>query len=1090
MMNRLLSILLVTLFLGTLHGQTVDFEHLSALKWRDVGPAGMSGRVTSIDVNLQDKEHIIVGTASGGVWESKNGGISWNPIFDDQPTLSIGSVCFNQKNPAEIWVGTGEGNPRNSHNSGAGVFKSIDGGKSWKYMGLRESKLIHRIIVHEDDSNTIFVGALGNAWGPSEHRGVYKSSDGGETWDKILYNNEQTGVADMVVDPSNPNKILVAMWEFGRTPWNFNSGGKGSGIYLTYDAGANWKKLSKKEGLPGGTIGRCGLAFSASNPNIAYALVEAKENALYKTVNGGEKWYKVSSKNIGNRPFYYADIYVDPKNENRIYNLWSYLSKSEDGGKTFTTIADYGNSVHPDHHAFWIDPDDPNYLINGNDGGLNISRDGAKTWRFVANLPVGQFYHVEIDNDFPYNIYGGMQDNGSWVGPGFVLKRGGIRNYDWQELYFGDGFDVAPRRSDTRYGYAMSQEGNLAHYDRLTGRTSFIQPQHPEGEKLRYNWNAALALDPFNDCGLYYGSQYVHYSDDCGASWNIISPDLTTNDTIKQNQSKSGGLTLDITGAENHTTILAIAPSKTDRNLIFASTDDGQLHVSRDGGGQWTNLRDRLPGLPEHCWIPQIILSDINEGEVFVVVNNYRMDDWSAYLYHSADNGETWTRIVDDSDVGGFVCSMIQDYKNENLLFLGTDVGLYVSFDHGQEWQKWEKTIPSVQIRDIKIQKQFDDLVLGTFGRSFMVFDDIKFLRSIASGDSVLHQQFKVFETSPVYQTSSRSYDGIRFVAQGEFIGDNKWGGAILTIWNKPKEEKKADPVTEKKEEKKGKNSKTKNQKKKKDKLDESAEGELKEQNKESKKKKKRDSDQMEVAVINSSGDTVRTFKRKLKEGMNRISWYPDQKGVDYPRKTDPREKREPGGMPIFPGAYKLVFKYNNHIDSTMLEIKTDPREDESNFDTQAKYDAMEDFNATITACADAIDNLKAAKKSQGVYLKLIEAQEDTIKKDMMKRYKNINNQIDSLMNLYFLPESKKTEYRDNSNTLGSKLGMARNFLRTSTAAPTPNGMNAVRTAERAAKEVIEGVNQFFESEWSPYIKDLEEMPMEIFKNYNAVKIE
>ncbi|NNK90400.1 MAG: hypothetical protein HKO89_07305, partial [Saprospiraceae bacterium] len=416
-MKSFFSFFLIFFSFSFLAGQDIDLEHFKALKFRNIGPAGMSGRITSIDVNLRDKDHIIIGAASGGVWESRNGGISWKPIFDDQPTQSIGVVKFNQNNPDEIWVGTGEGNPRNSHNSGAGIFKSIDGGKSWKFMGLKETKLIHRIIINELNPNQVLVGAMGSAWGDSEHRGVYRTNNGGKDWDKMLYIDQNTGVADMVADPSNPNKILAAMWEFHRTPWGFNSGGNNSGLYLSYDGGENWKEITKKEGLPEGDKGRIGLAFAPSKSNIVYALIEADKNGLYKSIDGGEKWSMVSSKNIGNRPFYYSELYVDPNNENRIYNLWSYVSKSEDGGRTFRTIMDYGNNVHPDHHAFWIDPDDSNYLINGNDGGLNISRDGAKTWQFVLNLPVGQFYHVDVDNDFPYNVYGGMQDNGSWVGP-------------------------------------------------------------------------------------------------------------------------------------------------------------------------------------------------------------------------------------------------------------------------------------------------------------------------------------------------------------------------------------------------------------------------------------------------------------------------------------------------------------------------------------------------------------------------------------------------------------------------------------------------------------------------------------------------
>ena len=1052
MKMRNLLICLIVLCAHFLSAQSLDFEQFERIKWRNIGPAGMSGRVTAIDVNLKEKDHIIIGTASGGVWESKNGGISWKTIFDDVMTLSIGAVKFNQSNPDVIWVGTGEGNPRNSHNSGAGVYKTIDGGKTWKYMGLKETKLIHRIIIHKDNPNTVFVGALGSAWGPSEHRGVYKSTDGGLNWKKVLYAGDSAGVADMVVDPSNPDKLLAAMWEYGRTPWGFNSGGENSGLYLSYDGGENWKALTSEDGLPKGNLGRIGVAFAPSEPEIVYALVEAEKNALYRSEDGGEKWRMVSSKNVGNRPFYYAEIYVDPHNENRIYNLWSYVSRSEDGGKSFETIMDYGNSVHPDHHAFWIDPDDPDYLINGNDGGLNISRDGAKTWRFVHNIPVGQFYHVNVDNAFPYNVYGGMQDNGSWVGPGFVLKSGGIRNYDWQELYFGDGFDVAPRRDNDRYGYVMSQEGNLARYDRVTGRTIFIQPQHPEGEKLRYNWNAALAVDPFKDCGVYYGSQYVHYSSDCGDSWTIISPDLTTNDTLKQNQSKSGGLTLDITGAENHTTILAIAPSPHDEKLIYVSTDDGQLHVTRDGGENWSNIRDRLDGLPENAWLPQVVLSELNPQELFVVANNYRMNDWSAYLYHSLDGGESWTRIVKDDQVRGFVCSVVQDHVDGDLIFLGTDVGLYISLDHGMNWQKWETDLPSVQIRDMVIQKQFDDLVLGTFGRSFWILDDISFLRKLTkNGINSLDSTLVMFGSPDVYLTSNRSYDGIRFVAQGEFIGSNKYSGAEFTIWKKPDMDN--------------------------------------EEGSEVKKENKKKNDKAQFVVINTNSDTIRTFERRLDQGMNRIRWRPDQKGVRFPSRSDRGRDSEPGGMPIVPGVYKVIISLGEHKDSCMLEVKPDPRESEMKFDPQAKYDAKKAFNGVVSAAAEAFDQLKEAKKSQELYVKIIDVQEDSIKKEHKKLYKEINEQLDSLMQLYMLEESSKPEYRDNSNTLNSKLSMANRFINTSTAEPSKNGQYAVETAIRETEKVLDGINRFFDTQWKEYIEGIKKLPMNIYKEYDTIEI-
>ncbi|MCE2790426.1 MAG: hypothetical protein LW630_11005, partial [Saprospiraceae bacterium] len=390
-----------------------DPEHFSSMKFRNIGPAGMSGRITAIDVDLSDPERIYVGAASGGVWLSENGGTSWAPIFDEQPTLAIGAIRINQNNPSEIWVGTGEGNPRNSLNTGAGIYKSVDKGKTWKHMGLSETKTIHRIIVHRDNPDIVFVAALGSPWGESKERGVFKTTDGGKTWRKVLYVNELTGAADMVTDPSNPNKLYVAMWEHKRDPWFFQSGGKGSGLYVSYDAGETFQRLSQEDGLPKGDLGRIGLAVAPGKPDIVYALVEAKENGLYKSMDGGKKWSLVSTKNIGDRPFYYSELYVDPKNENRIYNVFTYISLSEDGGKTFRNIADYGNDVHPDHHAFWISPHDPSYLIDGNDGGVAISRDRGANWYFAGNIPVGQFYHVNVDQDFPYNVYGGMQDNGS-----------------------------------------------------------------------------------------------------------------------------------------------------------------------------------------------------------------------------------------------------------------------------------------------------------------------------------------------------------------------------------------------------------------------------------------------------------------------------------------------------------------------------------------------------------------------------------------------------------------------------------------------------------------------------------------------------
>ncbi|MEZ4988406.1 MAG: hypothetical protein R2795_25840 [Saprospiraceae bacterium] len=789
MKSRILFVL--SCFLGWvgMAQQLPDTKYFEALAPRNIGPAGMSGRVTAIDVDLSNPNTIFVGAASGGVWKSTDGGNAWKPVFDKAPLQAIGAIRINQRNPDEIWVGTGEGNPRNSHNTGAGLYRSRDGGDTWELVGLKATQNIHRIIIHRDNPDVVFVGAMGSIWGPNPERGVFRTTDGGQTWQHVLKVNDGTGIADMVADPSNPDKIIAALWEFDREPWFFHSGGPNSGLYMTYDGGDTWVKRTHEDGLPKGDLGRIGLAIAPSEPNIIYALVEAKVNALYKSTDGGKKWQMVSDKNIGNRPFYYSELYVDPVNENRIYNLHTYVTLSEDGGKTFREIMNYGTNTHPDNHAFWIHPTDPDFLINGNDGGLNISRDRGKTWRFVGNLPVGQFYHVNHDMEIPYNVGGGMQDNGSWVGPSQAWKSGDIINQDWQEIFFGDGFDVHFKPGDSRYVYAMSQGGNVGLVDIETGATRFVKPFHPNGDNLRFNWNAGMAQDPRDACTIYFGSQYLHKSTDCGHSWTIISPDLTTNDPEKQKADESGGLTYDATMAENHTTILAIAPDYFDSNTLFVGTDDGNLQRTHDGGKTWVNLTDRLPGVARGSWIPYIEASRLNEGEFFVIVNDYRRNNFTPMAYHTRNHGNTWTRIVDEKSVDAFTHSIVQDLEVPNLLWLGTEQGLYFSLDYGKKWNKWTAGFPSVPVADMKIHPREHDLILGTFGRALWILDDIRPLREMArTSGKTLDEPMAAFPSPDAYLNESRSYQGVRFYADGEFIGQDRPSGALLTVWVKPKD--------------------------------------------------------------------------------------------------------------------------------------------------------------------------------------------------------------------------------------------------------------------------------------------------------------
>jgi len=718
-----LFLLLVMIISNASFAQKIGLDQLKSWKPRNIGPAGMSGRITAIDAVVTDPNTIYLGAASGGVWQTVNQGASWEAVFEEQPILNIGSIAIQQSNPSTVWVGTGEGNPRNSISLGEGMYKTIDGGKSWKKMGLEKTRNIHRIIVDPSNPNTVYAGAIGNPYAEHPERGVFKTTNGGETWDKILFTNDTSGVADMIMDPSNPNKLFVAMWQHRRTPWSLSSGGPGSGLYMTFDGGKNWKKLGEKEGLPAGNLGRIGLAISRSNPNRVYALVEATKNGLYKSDDGGQTWSLMNSNPefVSTRPFYFQEIACDPQNENRLWLIYQMISKSDDAGKNFDVVIPY-NGIHPDHHAFWIHPTNPNFIIDGNDGGIGITRDKGKTWLFDEKLPVGQFYHINVDNEMPYNVMGGMQDNGSWRGPAYTWMSGGIKNYYWDNLWGGDGFDVMPDKDDASWVYAMSQGGSVGRYNVKTGESWYVKPPAPDLKTtLRFNWNAAIAQDPFSNSTIYFGSQHLHRSTNKGASWEIISPDLSTNDSAKIDQRNNGGISIDITGAENFCTIMTIAPSSKDNNVIWAGTDDGNVQLTKDGGKTWTNFRGKIPGLPVGAWIPQIQASRFNAAEAFVVANDYRRGDFKPYIFRTTDFGKTWTRLVDEKKVIGYALCVLQDPTEPNLIFAGTEQGLWVSLDNGNSFQQWKNGYPSVSTYDLAIQEREADLVIATFGRALWI---------------------------------------------------------------------------------------------------------------------------------------------------------------------------------------------------------------------------------------------------------------------------------------------------------------------------------------------------------------------------------
>ncbi len=1019
----------------------------------------MSGRINSIDVVRSNPDIIYIGTASGGVWKSTSGGIEWTPIFDDQPIQSIGSIAIDPSNPSVVWAGTGEGNPRNSHNSGAGIYKTLDAGRSWNLMGLENTKGIHRIIVHPNDPNTIYAAATGSAWGPNPDRGVYRSQDGGETWESILFINDTAGCADLIIDPENPNKLYAAMWHHYRKPWFFTSGGEGSGLYVTHDGGDSWVERTSENGLPEGHLGRIGLAVSAANPQVVYALVEAKTNGLYKSTDGGFNFSLVSTKNIGNRPFYYADIYIDPTNENRLYNLYSLVSKSEDGGKSFDVILPY-NSIHPDHHAFYIHPDNPSFLIDGNDGGMAISRDRGETWEFIETLPLAQFYHINIDDDLPYNIYGGMQDNGSWVGPSSVWQTGGIRNAHWDEVMFGDGFDVMPDQRDNRYGFAMYQGGNVYHYDRETGFDQYIQPVHPEDKPLRFNWNAPIAQDPSYDCTIYFGSQYLHRSTDCGQSWEIISEDLTSNDTAKQKQAQSGGLTIDATRAENYTALTAIDVSPKNSQVIWTGSDDGYLHVTSDGGQSWSRVDTRVKGMPEGAWIPFIQASPHDENAALLVVNDYRRNNWETYLFKTEDLGSTWTRIANSKQVQGHSLSAAWDPIAEDLIFLGTDHGLFFTLNGGNDWQKWTNGFPSTPARDMKIHPREHDLIVGTFGRAAWVFDDISPLRELSMDPSIADAAFYVFENlNPGYQKHIKPASGVRFTGKDVFIGENKRFGLPITCHIPELVDYEARKELEGEEE-----------------------GQLK-------PVKEHLQGMIIVQILDQSGDTIRTFWSEADTGFNRVYWDMSRKGVNWPSHTSPKEnKPDPSGDWVMPGNYTAVLTYDRWSASTDVEVKYDPRFELNEADLKARSEQVERIEAIVQLTTDAFERLKETEEKVAEINAMISLVEDSLQKDMKNEAKIIMDSVQT-MKMVFMNREDFDGYDHVTQYLSNDLWHYGSYTYTGMAKPSPTADLALEILEKNVMKTMERMNAFYENEWLAYQKMIEEAEIPLFEDMEKLEL-
>jgi photosystem II stability/assembly factor-like uncharacterized protein len=1012
--------IITVVFLGlffTVNAQQVDMDLFHGLKPRNIGPAGMSGRVTAFAVHPVNKEVFYVGTASGGLWKTSSGGIDFEPVFDDQEVASIGALAIDPNRPDIIWAGTGEGNPRNSVTGGYGLYRSLDAGKTWELMGLENTRHIHRILVNPNNSDIVYAGAIGSPWGPNEERGLYRTTDGGKTWEKILYTNKTSGVAEMVMDPYNPDKIIVAMWDHQRWPWFFNSGGEGSGMYMTLDGGDNFKKIT--EGLPE-NLGRMGLAIARSRPDYVYAYVESENNAIYRSTDGGFSWEKRGTENIGSRPFYYAEIYVDPSNENRIYTLFSGVNVSEDGGLTFPKSI--GESVHLDRHAWWINPENPKHMMEGNDGGMAITYDMGETWRHITNLPLGQFYHIAVDNEKPYNIYGGLQDNGSWRGPAYTWTNGGIINEFWDFLIGGDGFDALPVPGDPRYCYAQSQGGSVRRVDLETGNGTSIRPSAEGDERLRFNWNAAIAQDPFDNNTIYFGSQFVHKSSDRGDTWEKISPDLTSNDPEKQKQRESGGLTTDATGAENHCTIIAIEPSPLAEGLIWTGSDDGKIHITTDGGASWNEVGQNIKGMPAASWVPQITASAHNEGEAFVVVNNYRVGDYSAYLFRTTNYGKSWEQIADDNDVWGYVLCFVQDPVQPDLMFAGTEYGLYVSFDGAETWNKWTVDYPTVSTYDMAIQERENDLVIGTFGRAVWIIDDIVPLRQIADGKrEVLKQDFVLFDPPVATMAETKNLPGYYFRGDALYEGENKPISAMISFY-----------------------------------AGSDSDG---------------DDDKIDLFVLNDEGDTLRKMDAGFSKGVNRIYWNytmdaPEMPGVIIDENSERGRNfyRYRRGARVLPGTYKLVLKKGDISSDAQIKVENDPRM------PLPDVDAIKANYARAFALQPRIKDYNKKYKSFTEMRQSLTKMNDLITDDMpfADEHKKVYDAVNK-------------EYNDILRALTNRReGLSRdmygiNTLYTATGPLTDAEEESVSKALEAMEKAEEMIDKFIGEQWPEYIQFFKE---------------
>jgi photosystem II stability/assembly factor-like uncharacterized protein len=922
----ILALLCAALCLSAAEQRGYDPGLLKGLKWRLIGPF-RGGRVTAVAGVTSQPSVYYFGATGGGVWKTTDGGMNWEPISDGQfGTGSVGAIEVSESDPNVIYVGMGESPIRGNVSHGDGVYKSTDAGKTWKRVGLEDSRQISRVRIHPRNPDIVYVAAQGHVWGPNQQRGVFRSTDGGKTWQKLLYRNEKAGACDLILDPTNPNIIYAGLWEVYRKPWTLESGGAGSGLFKSTDGGDTWTEITRNPGLPKGLIGIVGITVSPVNPERLWAIIEAEDGGVFRSDNGGKSWTKVNDeRKLRQRAWYYTRIYADPKNPDTVYVLNTSFYKSNDGGRTYTTIA----VPHGDNHDLWIAPNDPQRMINGNDGGANVTTNGGKTWTRQDNQPTAQFYRVALDNDFPYHVYGAQQDN-TTVKIASRTNGFGIDVRDWYDVGGGESGWIAPSPKDSNIVFAGSYGGLMTRYDHLSGQLRNVSPwpDNPMGHgaadlKYRFQWNYPIIFSPHDPNTLYAAANVLFRSTNEGQSWEVISPDLTRNDKSKQGAS-GGPITKDNTSIEYYDTIFTVMESPVEKGVIWTGSDDGLVYITRDGGKNWQNVTPK--DMPEWIQVNSIEASPHAAGAAYIAATMYKWDDFRPYLYKTTDYGKTWKKITSGIPDGAFTRVIREDPNRRGLLYAGTETGVYVSFDDGENWQSLQLNLPVVPITDLAVHKREKDLVAATQGRAFWILDDLPVLYQIADAAKADVYLFKPEDT---YRISG----GGGGQAPRAAVGENPPSGAVIYYYlkNKP-----AGDVTLEIEDSAGKLIR---------KFSSAA------------------PQQPASTSVEEEEFTPRAQSRVTAEaGLNRFVW-----DLRYPDAT-----RFPGmilwagemrGPRAVPGTYQVRLTVDGKSMQQSFEVKKDPRVQASQEDLAKQFDLLIKIRDKLSQTNSAIIRIRDARK-------------------------------------------------------------------------------------------------------------------------------